>query len=74
MLEKIENSIESINRILNGNGLLTQEIYSTSLDLLAHRVPTKWCSIWEGPDLPNSWLKGFCKRVYSLKKWVDKTR
>lgn len=36
-------------------------------------VPNKWSSIWDGADLPNVWLKGFAKRVYSLKKWVERT-
>lgn len=44
------------------------------IDLLNLKVPTKWTAIWEGPELPNNWIKGFCKRVYSLKRWVDKTK
>jgi hypothetical protein len=36
-------------------------------------VPAKWSNLWEGPDTITSWLKGFCKKMTALKKWVDKT-
>lgn len=70
MLEKIDASIESINRVLSGNGLLTTEIYNEASILLTGHIPSKWTRLWEGPENPNSWLKGFCKRAYSLKSWV----
>ena len=34
-------------------------------------VPEKWIKIWEGPDNANLWLKGFCSRVFQLKKWIE---
>lgn len=60
MLEKIEASIEGINRVLTGNGLLTSEIQATGTDLLMGKVPLRWQTIWEGSDNAQSWLKGFC--------------
>jgi hypothetical protein len=42
MLEKIEASIEGINKVLTGNGLLTSEIQATGTDLLLGNVPLRW--------------------------------
>ncbi|KAL4440929.1 hypothetical protein ABPG74_009342 [Tetrahymena malaccensis] len=74
MLEKIESSIEGLNKVLFGNGLLTSEIQATGMELMLGNVPEKWSKVWEGPDNANSWLKGFCSRVYQLKKWVETLR
>jgi len=70
MLEKIDQLIESINKVLAGSGLLTSEIYSKALILISGDIPSEWSNYWEGPSNPNSWLKGFCKRAYALKGWV----
>lgn len=69
-LEKIEQSIENINGVLSGTGLLTSAIQNEALTLITGDVPVKWTKIWEGPSNPNSWMKGFCKRAFNLKAWV----
>lgn len=74
MLDKIESSIEGLNRVLFGNGLLTSEIQATGTELMLGNVPEKWSKVWEGPDNAITWLKGFCSRVYMLKKWVETLR
>jgi len=70
MLEKIDQSIENINGVLTGTGLLNSAIQSEALILISGDIPSKWLTIWEGPANPNSWMKGFCKRAFSLKAWV----
>lgn len=74
MLNKIEDSIDGLNKVLFGNGLLTSEIQATGMELMLGNVPEKWSKVWEGPDNAISWLKGFCSRVYQLKKWVENLR
>lgn len=70
MLDKIDQSIENINGVLSGTGLLTSAIQNEALTLITGDVPVKWTKIWEGPSNPNSWMKGFCKRAFNLKAWV----
>ncbi|EGR28544.1 hypothetical protein IMG5_173090 [Ichthyophthirius multifiliis] len=71
MIEKIQNSIEGLNKVLFGNGILTSEIQAIGYELMLGNVPQKWSQVWEGPDNCTSWLKGFCSRVYQLKKWIE---
>lgn len=72
MVDKIEESIDGINKVLFGSGLLTSDIQSEATILLAGGVPSKWSGIWEGPDNASAWLKGFCRRANCLKRWVQK--
>ncbi len=69
-LERIDQSIDAINKVLAGSGLLTSEIYNEALSLITGNVPSRWTKIWEGPSHPATWMKGFCKRAYNLKGWV----
>ena len=70
MVEKIEESIEGIHKVLFGTGLLTSDIQNEGMELLLANVPNKWSGFWEGPGIPTSWLKAFCKKILQLKKWV----
>ena len=70
MLDTINQAIENIDNVLAGTGLLTSAIQSEALSLITGDIPAKWLKIWEGPANINSWLKGFCKRAFSLKSWV----
>lgn len=74
VLDKINSSIFALNDVLFGNGLLTSEILQVGKDLLIGLVPARWTQLWEGPDNPSNWLKGFYKRVYALKAWVERAR
>ena len=70
MIEKIDDSIEGINKVLFGTGLLTSDIQNEGMDLLLGNVPGKWSGFWEGPAIPINWLKTFAKKIIQLKKWV----
>lgn len=70
----MNSSLHQLNEVLYGNGLLTTELFSTGKDLLIGLLPGKWLQIWEGPESPSNWLKGFYKRISALKTWVEKTR
>lgn len=74
MVEKIDESMEALNKVLFGTGLLTNEIIQEATDLLSGKVPNKWSNMWEGSENPSTWLKGFSKRAYGLKKWIAKLK
>jgi dynein heavy chain 2 len=71
MLEVIDTSIEGINKVIYGSGLLTSEIQNEAMELLVGNLPAKWITIWDGPNNPNSWVKGFAKRAFNLKQWIE---
>ena len=70
MVEKIEESIDGINKVLFGTGLLTSDIQNEGMELLLGNVPNKWSGFWDGPAIPTNWLKAFSKKVMQLKKWI----
>ncbi|EGR34655.1 hypothetical protein IMG5_004580 [Ichthyophthirius multifiliis] len=74
MLEKINQQINNLQKVLEGNALLTTEIHQTGNDLMLGNIPEKWLKIWEGAENPSQWLKGFTTRVSQLKKWLENTK
>ena len=71
MLDKINKSIEGLSQVLFGSGILTSEVQTEAIELLKGQIPATWLKMWDGPNNPNSWLKGFCKRAFSLKTWLE---
>ena len=71
MIDVIEQSIEGISKVIYGSGLLTSDIQNEAMDLLSGNIPLKWVTIWEGPSNPNSWLKGFAKRAFNMRIWLE---
>lgn len=70
MVVKVEESLDNINKVLFGTGILTSDIQHEGMELLLGNVPLKWSGYWEGPSVPLAWLKAFSKKVIQLKKWV----
>ena len=70
MVEKIDESMEGLNKVIFGTGLLTNEVMQQATDLLTGKVPNKWSNMWEGNENSSAWLKGFSKRAVGLKKWL----
>jgi dynein heavy chain 2 len=62
-----------LKAVLFANGLLTSEIIEMGLIFIKDQVPPKWTNLWEGPDSVSLWLKGFCKKITALKKWIERT-
>ena len=53
ILQKINEMIGSISRVLQGVEMLTPLTEKVALDLLKGETPLMWAQIWEGPSNPN---------------------
>jgi len=71
-LQKINESLSSIARVIKGSGMLTSKIESEATALLKREVPEAWCSFWEGPDNSQDWLIKFERKASALLTWVDR--
>ena len=71
MLEKVNESLESISKVISGNELLTSAIEQDGKELLMNQVPESWNSMWEGPNSPVGWLRALVRKTSALKKWLD---
>jgi len=71
IIDIVDQTIEGVSKVIYGSGLLTSEIQNEALELLVGNIPSKWTTIWEGATNPSSWLKGFAKRAYNLRGWLD---
>jgi LAS superfamily LD-carboxypeptidase LdcB len=57
ILSKVNESIQSIIRVLQGTEMLTPQTEKVATDLLKGTVPLVWSNMWEGPSIPNYWLR-----------------
>ncbi|OMJ92391.1 hypothetical protein SteCoe_4833 [Stentor coeruleus] len=71
MLEKVNESLESISKVISGNELLTSSIEQDGKELLMNQVPESWSSMWEGPNSPVAWLRALVRKTSALKRWLE---
>jgi hypothetical protein len=62
ILLKVDETIQSIAKVLQGVEMLTPVTEKVCLDLLKGEVPLIWSHLWEGPSTPNQWLRVMCKK------------
>jgi dynein heavy chain 2, cytosolic len=73
-LQKINETLSSIARVIKNTGMLTSKIESEATALLKREVPESWCSFWEGPDNPQDWLIKFERKSNALLSWVERVQ
>lgn len=71
-LQRINETLSSIAKVIKGTGMLTSKIESEAMSLLKREVPESWCKFWEGPETPQDWLIKFEKKASALLGWVDR--
>ena len=74
ILRKVDDTIQSISRVLQGVEMLTPITEKVALELLKGDVPLVWSQIWEGPSNPNQWLRAVYKKAYSLRGWLQRVQ
>jgi Dynein heavy chain C-terminal domain len=74
ILRRVDDTIQSISRVLQGVEMLTPVTEKVALDLLKGEVPLIWSQIWEGPSNPNLWLRIVCKKALSLRGWLQRVQ
>lgn len=73
-LQKINETLSSIARVIKGTGMLTSKIESEATALLKREVPEAWCKFWEGPDNPQDWLVKFERKSSAILTWIERTQ
>lgn len=53
VLQKVNDTILSISRVLTGTEMLSPVIEKVANALILSEVPAIWSQIWEGPSNPN---------------------
>ena len=74
ILQKINDMIGSIARVLQGVEMLTPVTEKVALDLLKGETPLMWTQIWEGPSNPNQWLRLVSKKAQALRGWLGRVQ
>lgn len=53
ILSKVNETIMSISKVLQGTEMLTSNTEHVAIELLKGGVPLVWAQMWEGPSTPN---------------------
>ena len=67
-LQKINESLSSIARVIKGAGMLTSKIKKEATDLPKREVLEFWCTFWEGQEIPQDWLVFFKGKLQHYRK------
>jgi dynein heavy chain 2 len=73
-LQKINETLSSVARVIKGSGMLTSKIENEATALLKREVPETWCKFWDGPDNPQDWLVKFERKANALLHWVERVQ
>jgi dynein heavy chain 2, cytosolic len=69
ILHCVDESIQTITKILQGTEMLTAKSQKEATELLKGAVPGSWDAKWEGPENPTEWLSIVNKKAIALLKW-----
>ena len=67
---KVQNCLNDINNALNKNYIITSQIINNCQSLLKNIIPQDWSNIWDGPELPNSYLKSLGKKIKGMSNYL----
>lgn len=70
LLSTVNDSINSITRVLQGSEMLTPKTEAEATQLMANCVPEAWEKQWEGPENPTTWIRIVNKKGSALCRWV----
>ena len=67
---KVQSCLNDINNALNKNYIITSQIINNCQHLLKNVIPEEWSNIWDGPELPNSYLKSLGKKIKGMINYI----
>ena len=67
---KVQSCLNDINNALNKNYIITSQIINNCQSLLKNIIPEEWSNIWDGPELPNSYLKSLGKKIKGMGNYI----
>ena len=66
----VQFCLNDINNVLNKNYNITTQIMNDSNNLLNNEIPEAWTKIWEGPELPNNYLKSLGRKIKGIEYYL----
>jgi dynein heavy chain 2 len=70
LTNKVQICLNDINNALNKNYIITSQIINNCQSLLKNVIPEEWSNIWDGPELPNSYLKSLGKKIKGMGNYI----
>jgi dynein heavy chain 2 len=70
LVMKVQICLNDINNALNKNYIITSQIINNCQSLLKNIIPQEWSNIWDGPEVPNSYLKSLGKKIKGMSNYL----
>lgn len=71
IVKRVHEDLMGIKSVILGTGLLTPQIQSNADKMMGGDIPKHWDKMWEGPEMPLTWLRSVIMRKIALKSWVE---
>lgn len=72
ILQRVNESIVRITKVLSGVEMLTPDTEKVAKSLMIGDISATWCSIWDGPTDPNSWIRLVTRKASALRGWIQR--
>ncbi|XP_076054654.1 dynein cytoplasmic heavy chain beethoven [Oratosquilla oratoria] len=72
VVQTIHRSLAALSKVIRGALLLTNEVQTLADSLLRQETPSKWQSLWEGPEDPLDYMRSLLRRAIGIQRWVGK--
>ena len=71
LLQTLQGTLSGLSAVVNGNGLLTDELSNEGRALMLGQVPWwRWCRLWAGPEDPAVFVREVVQRRQALLGWT----
>ncbi|KAJ3189734.1 Cytoplasmic dynein 2 heavy chain 1 [Gaertneriomyces sp. JEL0708] len=74
LLRRIHSDLSSVSLLLRGSVLLTSDMAMLGTSLLRSETPQPWLEIWDGPGVPQVFLKESVQRAIAVENWFQKAK
>ena len=68
----VDSNMKALKKVVFGSGLLTPQIQANGAALMANTIPRHWEKKWEGPEIPQPFLKAIVTKKIALSGWSKK--
>ncbi|XP_064481252.1 cytoplasmic dynein 2 heavy chain 1-like [Ornithodoros turicata] len=73
LVQEIHASLAALSKVIRGTALVTREVRDVGTSLMNHKVPSKWETLWEGPDDSLQYLRAVVSRALAVQTWVQRS-
>jgi dynein heavy chain 2 len=71
LVAKVEATMSSLRKVIEGTMLLSENLRTEASAMLAGEVPLAWDGRFSGPEAIIAWLKALVRKAVAIRRWFE---